>query len=59
MADVVFFLRKMDKSAGREGVDYYHIAQKALRKNEAMPTAEDKLVWARERFCADCAARAN
>jgi hypothetical protein len=47
----------MDKSTVGEGNDY-HISIKALRKNEAMPTVEDELVWARERFRADCAALA-
>ncbi len=55
--DSEYFLRRMDKSAGGEGNDY-HIAIKALSKNEAVLTAEDELVWARERFRADCAALA-
>ncbi len=45
------------KACGRGG-DNYHISIKALSKNEAMLTAEDELVWAREQFRADCAARA-
>ncbi len=55
--DVEYFLRSMAASAGWEGDDY-HISIKVLSKNEAMLTAEDKLVWARERLRADCAARA-
>ncbi len=55
--DVEYFLRRMANSAGGE-CDDYHISIKLLSKNEAMLTAEDKLVWARERFRADCAARA-
>ena len=47
----------MDKSAGGEGNDSYMV-KKVLRKNEAMLTVEDELVWARERFRADCATRA-
>jgi hypothetical protein len=34
------------------------MVKKVLRKNEAMLTAEEELVLARERFRADCAARA-
>ncbi len=57
MENVQNFLRTMDKSAGGEGYDSY-IVKTVLRKNEAMLTAEEVLVWARERFRADCAARA-
>jgi hypothetical protein len=53
--DVEYFLRRMAASAGGEGNDF-HISIKVLSKNEAMLTAEDELVWARERFRADCAA---
>ena len=53
--DVEYFLRRMAASAGGKG-DHYHISIKVLSKNEAMLTAEDELVWARERFRADCAA---
>jgi hypothetical protein len=55
--DMEYFLRRMATSAGGEGDDY-HISIKVLSKNEAMLTAEDELVWARERFRADFAARA-
>jgi hypothetical protein len=55
--DVEYFLRRMANSAGVGGDDY-HTLIKVLSKNEAMLTAEDELVWARERFRADCAARA-
>jgi hypothetical protein len=51
-----FFLRIMDKSA--EGGNDSYIVKTILRKNEAMLTAEEELLWARERFRADCAARA-
>jgi hypothetical protein len=47
----------MDKSAGEEGSDH-DIATKALNKTEAMRAALNELVYARERFRADCAARA-
>ncbi len=46
----------MDKSAGGEGNDSY-IVKTVLRKNKAMLTAEEKLVWARERFRAVTLAR--
>ncbi len=52
-----YFLRSMENSAGGEGDDY-HISIKVWSKIKAMLTAEDELVWARERFRADCAARA-
>jgi hypothetical protein len=55
--DVEYFLRSMAASAGGEGDDY-HISIRVLSKDEAMLTAEDELVWARERFRADCAALA-
>jgi hypothetical protein len=45
----------MYKSAGGEG-SAYHISIKVLSKNEAMLTAEEELIWARERFRVDCAA---
>ena len=57
MENVQNFLRTMDISAGGGGNDSY-IVKTVLRKNEAMLTAEEELVWARERFRADCAARA-
>ncbi len=47
----------MAASAGGEGDDY-HISIRVLSKDETMLTAEDELVWARERFRADCAVRA-
>jgi hypothetical protein len=47
----------MATSAGEVGDDY-HFWIKKLSTNEAILTAEDELVWARERFHADCAARA-
>jgi hypothetical protein len=53
--DVEYLLRSMAASAGGEGDDY-HILINVLSKNEAMLTAEDELVWASERFRADCAA---
>jgi hypothetical protein len=52
-----YFLRHMDKVTGRGGDDY-HILIRALSKTKAMLTVEDELVWARDRFPADCAARA-
>jgi hypothetical protein len=55
--DVEYFLRRMAASAGGEG-NYYDISIRVLSKDEALLTAEDELVWARERFRADCAARA-
>ncbi len=55
--NVQFFLRTMDKTAGREGDDSY-IVKTVLRKNKEMLTAEEKPVWARELFRADCAAQA-
>ncbi len=47
----------MAASAGGEGNEY-HISIKVLNKDGAILTAKDELVWARERFRADCAARA-
>jgi hypothetical protein len=51
------YLRKMSGSEGGEG-DHYTLSMRALSKTEAMLTAEDEPLWARERFRADCAARA-
>lgn len=55
--DVEYYLRRMATSAGGEGDDC-HISIRILSKDEAMLTADEELVWARERFRADCAARA-
>ncbi len=55
--DVKFFLLSMDRSAGGGGCDY-HNSIRTLCMNEALLTAEDQLVWTREQFPADCAARA-
>ncbi len=47
----------MSGIAGGE-LEHYNLSMRALSKNDAMLTAEDELVWARERFQADCAAQA-
>ncbi len=47
----------MAASAGGEGDDY-NISIRVLSKDEVLLTAEDELVWAHERFRADCTARA-
>ena len=47
----------MAGSVGEE-LEHYNLSMRALSKNEACLSAEDELVWARERFQADCAARA-
>ena len=55
--DVKHYLRRMSRSAGGES-EHYPQSLRTLSKNEAWLSAEDELVWARERFRADCAARA-
>ena len=54
---VKHYLRRMARSAGG-GNEHYSESLLTLSKNKAWLSAEDELVWARERFRADCAARA-
>ncbi len=55
--DVKQYLRRMAGSAGGEN-EHYTESMRTLSKIEAWLSAEDELVWTRERFRADCAARA-
>jgi len=55
--DVKHYLRRMARSAGG-GNEHYSESFRTLIKNEAWLSAEDEQAWARERFRADCAARA-
>ena len=56
--NMIMHLAGLPSHQRRGGSEHCPQSLRTLSKNEAWLSAEDELVWARERFRADCAARA-